>query len=292
MSGPDRQRQDLIECATLARRIAPATCRVDPALGEACAWYHGFWPYLRLLEVVGSPYRHQGFFREALAPSIAGGNRGRVLVSGAVDYAMPALAIDIYREAGAALDLTVADICETPLALVRWYGARIGVSLATSAGDILDYAPGGVFDVILTHSFLAMFPPDRRRALLRRWRLLLRPGGVVVTISRLRPDSSEARIGFTPLEAENFIAAVGRAAQGGLLDLDAKALVAGARAYVERQRIWPVRTAAEIEALFQDSGFRLERLEENWTERAAAKGAASGPTAKGGAYAMIVAVRS
>jgi SAM-dependent methyltransferase len=290
MSDLDRQRQDLIECATLARTIAPRTCRIDPETGERCDWYHGFWPYLRLLDVVGSPFRHARFFRTALAPLIETGDYGRVLVSGAVDYVMPAVAIDIYRGLGAPLDLTVIDVCETPLALCRWFAERRGVPLAAIASDILDYDRPESCDVICTHSFLGMFAPEPRRALVRRWHRLLRPGGVVATLVRLRPGAGADRVGFTAGEAEAFVAALVRKAEAVPLDLDRATLTSAGRAYVARQRPWRLRGIDEIDSLFRDAGFALDLLRQDDSERPSA-GPASGPTARGGSYALIVARR-
>lgn len=101
--------------APLARELAQRLCRADPTRGS-CAWYHGFWQYVRLLDFGTTPRDHADFYREALLGPISAGDR-RILVSGTADYAMPACILWIGGLAGVKPDLTVLDICPTPLRL-------------------------------------------------------------------------------------------------------------------------------------------------------------------------------
>src|SRR5262245_36311726 len=95
--------------APLARRLAPQLCHKDPASGESCAWQHGLWQYLRILGMNHSPRAHAAFLLEALAATARPGMR--VLVSGAADYSMLAHVLAATRAA----EVTVLDVCETPL---------------------------------------------------------------------------------------------------------------------------------------------------------------------------------
>lgn len=277
--------------APLARELAPRLCRVDPQYGS-CAWYHGFWQYLRLLDFNTTPLDHAAFYQGALSGPIAAGDRS-VLISGTADYALPACMLWIFGSAGAAPDLTVLDICATPPRLCEWYAARVGATIAPVVQDILTYDPASPYDIVATHSFLGRFSPEERRILFARWHRLLRPGGRVVTVNRVRPGAGE-RVRFTDEQAERFIARVREAAAGlkHPLDLSIDDLVAMARRYASGMRSYPLHSVDDLTGLFVGAGFRIEQLAVGPVGPRAAQ-APTGPTMSGGAdYARIVAVRA
>ena len=121
----------------LARALSTTLCHVDPQRGGSCAWYHGLWQYLRLFDFVTTPRDHADFYRAALLQRFRAGAR-RVLISGTADYALPACLLWLYRSAGVPAEMTVLDICRTPLRLCEWFADRIDTSIATVAQDILD----------------------------------------------------------------------------------------------------------------------------------------------------------
>jgi SAM-dependent methyltransferase len=278
--------------APLARTLSATLCHVDPRRGGSCAWYHGLWQYLRLFDFVTTPRDHAGFYRAALLDPIRAGAR-RVLISGTADYALPACLLWLYRCAGVPTDMTVLDICRTPLRLCEWLADRIGTPIATVAQDILDYRPADAFDLICTHAFLGRFQPAERTALIARWHGLLRPGGRVVTVNRVRPDAPET-VRFTADQAARFVERVRQATQCARppLDVSADALAAMAQAYVAAKRTVPLRSTDELVALFETAGFRIDQLAVGPVE-ARTLPAPAGPTMSGGAqYARIVAVRA
>lgn len=287
LAGPD---EPLALSAPLARRIAATECRADDA-GRSCAWYHGFWQYLRLLDFITTPRDHAAFYRQALGPALAEGC-GRVLVSGSADYAMLAQLLRIFGEARRHPAIVALDICRTPLALCEWYAARRGVVLATVATDILAYRAETTFDLVCTHSFFGRFAPAERPRLIERWRALLRPGGRVVTVNRIRPDAP-AIVGFTAEQAARFVARVREraATMGRVADLGLAELLPMAEAYAAATRTHPLRSAEELRALFEAGGFRIEHLA---VEPLAGRTGIlpTGPTMSGGArYAQLVARR-
>jgi SAM-dependent methyltransferase len=238
-----------------------------------------------------SPARFADFYRAAFARALADGGAARILVSGAADLDMLSQ-VDLACAATAVTaEIRVIDLCETPLALCRWYAERRGLRVATERSDVLSYAPAAPFDVVCSDSFLGQFPPPTRERLIARWASLLRPGGSVITVNRLRPDADPMRrVEFSAEQARAFVEAVRRgaakippAARPPLEEISAEA----AR-YARRQGAWPLRSAAELEALFARGGFEIARL-----EVAPIAGEAPGttaPTVAGGApYARIEA---
>lgn len=231
-----------------------------------CAWYHGTWPTWRALGLGSTPRWHAHFYREAAAGVPSG---ARVLITGAADAEM----VDVVAAAFDRPEITVLDRCPTPL-------ARVGDRAETVAVDVLEYrAPP--FDAICTHAFLGYFPPAERPRLAAAWHRLLRPGGRLMTVNRLREETGLVR--FRPAEAEAFVASVraGAAAIGE----DPDRLAALARRYTGRFASWPVR-AGEIPPLL--SAFASVEVR----HEARTRPGPGGPAAPGDAvYALVRATR-
>ncbi len=277
--------------APLAWKLAPQLCRRDPATGENCAWTHGLWQILRILGVVGSIEYRSDYFRRALEG--VSGSTPRVLLSGAADYATLECVLALFRARGVEPQITVVDMCETPLALNRWYAERVACTIETHCSDIMDFESENPFDAICTDAFIGRFPQDRRTALVARWHDLLRPGGLAVTYNRLRRNGGSAAVGFSTAQADGFARAV-RAAAGPLqtmLEIAPETLEQHARLYAERHVTYPLQSEQELRDLFERAGFSVDNLELSRTDAGAAP-AASGPSIRSGAeYAGITASR-
>ncbi|HUX25976.1 MAG TPA: class I SAM-dependent methyltransferase [Burkholderiales bacterium] len=279
--------------APLARRLAPQLCREDPATGETCAWCHGIWQYLRLMGLAAAPEHHAEFYRRAFR-SVAGGKGApRVLVSGAADYSMLAHVLASFRERGVEPDVTVVDACETPIFLNRWYAEREAASVACSRADILEYACATPFDAVCTHSFLVQFSPEKRIRLLERWRQLLRPGGVVITVTRVRPMAGAERARFSPEQAQSFRATVLRQgkAMRVLLQVDPDELAREAELYISGQRPWPVGSRDEVRHSFEASGFSINELSDTPPAAPSAQRLDGPAVAGSGERVQIIATR-
>lgn len=274
----------LVEAAQLARDEAPALCR-RAADGSSCDWHHGLWPTLRLLGLVTTPALHAEFLRTALAG--VAGERPRVLLSGAADHALLEQALAAYGARSP--DITVLDICDTPLLLNRWYAKRQGTRIATRRSNILEFETEAPFDVICTHAFLGNFDVAQRTALAAKWHALLRPGGKVVTVNRLRPGHDAQWIAFSVEQVWAYRARVEEAAKARALQLPR--LGKAAESYASRQTIFPLGSAAELRALFEGAGFEIEQLSVG-TLPSAVRQQVAAPTVPGGdSYALLIAVR-
>src|SRR4051812_43913391 len=112
--------QDLLaQGATMARELAPQLCRKNPATGERCDWYHGLWQDLRLLGLAATPEQQSDFFRNSLARFSH--RAPRLLISGSADYSILAHVLSACSKHQITAEITVMDICETPLFFNRWY---------------------------------------------------------------------------------------------------------------------------------------------------------------------------
>ena len=276
----------LAASAAEARRIAPELCANDPETGESCAWYHGFWPTLRALDLVTTPNTHRAFYTKTLGALAQEGYR-RVLISGSADFTMLQQVYVAFDEADATPEITLVDRCPTPVALAEWYAAQTGRSVNGRVCDILDFR-SDPFDIVCTHSFMGFFTDERRARLAQKWAELLRPGGKVVTINRIRPGASGV-IGFTTEQARKFVSQTREAAMER--EFDGADIAVAAEAYAEKFRIRPVGSRAMLEQHFEDNGFSAD-LMESISVKGYETTRETGPTTPGGAdYVHIVATR-
>jgi SAM-dependent methyltransferase len=198
-----------------------------------------------------------------------------------------------FRAHGVSPHVTVVDLCETPLALNRWYAERAGVGVVTQRDDILVYEDAAGFDAICTHAFFGRFSPVQRQALLARWYHLLRPGGSVITVTPVRPGHATAMVGFAPDQVQAFRTKVQAGAESlrDAIQMDPELLADAAARYASRHRVYPVRSEQELESLFRGAGFTIEHLSRVPPVTDVQHGV-HGPTVAGiAAYTRVVAVR-
>lgn len=252
----------LCESAPLALDFAAGNCTPLPGGSATCAWYHGVWQYFRILGVVASPRLQEAFFLEKLRFLVASGQYRRILISGASDYGMLAVVLDALNLLKDTPQVTVVDRCETPLFLNRWYADRRLVTIDTKASDLLDYAPEEPFDLICTHSFFGNFPHDARAALVAKWWQLLRPGGKLVTVNRIRPGLDTCQT-FSPKETDRFVEKVLHEGHrlAAACGVPVATLETWARIYAANYRSYPVATLGDFLGLFTSQGFALTKVE-------------------------------
>lgn len=286
--------KQLADCANLARRFARENCWRDPETGETCAWYHGFWPYLRLLDYGSSPAIHKAFYLDGLVDYAGKPGPIRILVSGAADFSMLAVVLEALQSAKTPPRISVVDRCETPLMLCGWFAKESGYDVETMAADILDYSDSDGFDAIVTHSFLGSFNTEDRSKLARRWFELLRPGGKLLTINRLREQEPAGLVPFSTSQSATFLSRLSAdlQQQRELLDCDPAEVIAMGKAYIERKQSVPVSSKSELIDLFVKAGFVMEHCEAlEMTDPGKAR--PEGPTMPGGAtYMKVIAARS
>ena len=154
--------------APLAWRWALQLCRKDPATGVDCSHLHAVWQYLRLMGLLGTIEHRRDFYLNAIQAISNAKSAPRVLISGAADYAMLDLVLTAFRSRRVVADITVLDLCETPLALNRWYAGQTSSNIKTARSDIMDFGTDVPFDAVCTDGLITWFPASRQGALSRR----------------------------------------------------------------------------------------------------------------------------
>jgi SAM-dependent methyltransferase len=278
-----------IEAARRAWVDAPSSCTAE------CGPYHRLWPTLRLLGLGSGPDRHAERFRRAVDEAVArarhDGRDPRLLIAGQADHAMAALVAEALGDRPASLVLL--DRCPTPLAAARRHLDAVvpTVDIATEVADALAApppdAPGNDVDLAVTHSFLSQVPGDQRTVLLRALGGRLRPGGHLVTNTRLAPAGDDGR--FDPDAADRLRALLVERGtrRPDLLPAPLPELADAVAPYVAAVRIHPVHAASEVADALASAGLEVVALAP--VERG---GAAVGPgTLQAATYLELVAQR-
>ena len=251
----------LCEHAPLMAVVAAASCSsgyLDPV---NCAWYHGVWPYLRVLGVVSSPAWHRDFYGKALRQVIElrPSTGLRVLISGAADFSMLEQVLFSAHEArcpDGELGVTVLDRCQTPLESCQWYAEQANAEVTLRRAELFDRRQlSGPFDVIVTDAFLTRFDREHCARVIRRWHELLRPDAVVVTTIRLHDDSDALR--DFERDVTTFVERVRSLAQAHSSPIfrTTGRLVQAAETYARRMHSADVGDEDDVVDHFSSSGF-------------------------------------
>ncbi len=280
----------LLESAPLAERLSRDLCHINPATGNTCAWNHGVWQYLRLLDIITTPDLHAEFFRQSFLTLHS--EKLRILISGTADYGMLEKVHEGFIGCPTPPDITVLDRCPTPLELCKWYAARESMHITCRCIDILEYNEHGLFDVICTDSFLAQFKNEDRELLAKKWNQLLRPGGKVITVNRIRPNVS-GTVNFSPEQIARFTETVNLRLTtfSGSPIMDSARISMLAKKYAEHQTTHALSSLDEIRGLFKKTGFTIVHLSCELALPLNTNGLAGPTVPDNSEYACLVAVR-
>lgn len=280
------------QAGRLALTWAPELCRAVDHSGHDCAAYHGIWPFIRLFGMATGPQLAREFYRTAVLDALAAGGGRRVLISGAADHNLAATTMWGYAKADAEPEITLLDICETPLRLSAWFADQVGARIETVAADILAYRTTRPYDLIVAHSFIGLFAPATWSSLFESWRDALVPGGRVVMVHRVRPQAPDL-IRFSAEQAAEFKRrfldhAALRAGETGIAPAVFPTLI---DKYIAHSVIYPLRAAQDLADLFGRLGFRVDSMTLDPIDPQGPS-TSPGPTLAGGVeYVKLVATK-
>jgi SAM-dependent methyltransferase len=252
--------EPLTESAPLAWSLAPQLCPGDPASSDTCLWYHQVWQYLRLLGIITSIRTNTDFLLDTFrALSVT---HPRVLIAASADYEMLAHLKHAFGDRP--LEVTLVDRCQTSLRLNQWYADRTGIGLTVLCADAISVTTDRPFDLVCTHNFVGRFDADARVRLVTHWHRLLRPGGVVVTTQRIRPNSREARTAYTREEALEVADRTAAAARsfGARLGVEPDALHRAVVEYALRKTSHVLTSPRDLASTFERTGFEVAVADE------------------------------
>lgn len=257
--------EPLTQSAPAMAILSDFLCKGDHLNREDCSWYHRAWQYLRLLDLVSTPTWHSGFYIHAFNGNVRRDQRSRVLISGTADYSMLAYILHTFKHIRAETDITVLDLCDTPLMISRWYAAKNQKEIAIAKENILTYAPANKFDFIVTDAFLTRFNRKEQNKVLHKWTELLKRTGRIVTTVRLDPSvESNKPIKASKKDIDYFVMRAERLAElwRDFVLLDPNQIGLLAREYAEHMESYAIRNRQQLEQMFGAAGLVFDMYEE------------------------------
>ncbi|THD80845.1 hypothetical protein E7811_17615 [Aliigemmobacter aestuarii] len=136
--------------ARLAHDLSHTHCR-------GCGAYHAVWPYLRLIDPPRGVDADRDRLMRVLSPLLDAGTT--VLLAGSADAGLAECVLDAAAERP--VDLTVLDLCETPLRqCLALLGGRAAGRLRTQQGSITGAPVTPPVELIVAHSVLSFLPAE------------------------------------------------------------------------------------------------------------------------------------
>jgi SAM-dependent methyltransferase len=173
------------------RDLAGEAYQLSDRLCGSCRDLHGLWPYIRLSRASTGVEARESRLQDELRDLFDRGFR-RVLIAGSQDTGL--LTLIVHVGAGHDVEITVLDICETPLELCRRLAKQWSLSIATIRRDLFELSMEQRFDTVLVHGTLQFIAADRRLEVLKRLRRAIRPAGQLILLFNTgRPISTEMR---------------------------------------------------------------------------------------------------
>jgi 2-polyprenyl-3-methyl-5-hydroxy-6-metoxy-1,4-benzoquinol methylase len=227
-----------------------------------CDWYHGTWQILRLLNMVAVP-KWYPFYRDTLADALTRVKRPNVLISAAADYGMLCTLHQAIEYAGVEADITLIDICQSPLQSSQWYAARNGVSLEYRCDNLLSSSiPEQGYDLVVTDEFLTVLKDPDKPTIVKQWRRILKPGGRLVTTAMLgKPTTMELRESFAAKARKRLSQYGPQFFPNYSTELEEK-LIANCERFASFHTRHMLRDVEQIRELFTDAGFKFQVLSE------------------------------
>lgn len=191
------------EGAAFAFRAALEHC-TESGNDWGCMGYHALWQYLRFTGIQPSISRDRGALVKLLHEALVGVEAPHVLISGAADYGLLELLSQWSQVTETSVTVDIVDRCITPLKANQWFADKAGMKLNCYHSDIRDFAPTSSYDLVATHSFIAMFSLSERQALFDIWAKIVRPSGHLLTTTRVyKVDQSLKRRRLDVGESKN-----------------------------------------------------------------------------------------
>lgn len=232
-------------------------------LCENCDWYHGIWPYLRLLNIGNSSFDEKEFFVENINKVLSVKENLEILISGTADHGMLQAILEYWPKNINYPSITVVDICQTTLEVNKKYGDYLNLDIKTIKSNILEFCEFEKFDLIITHAFLGYFNSNQRKTLIKNWFNSLKNGGKLLTINRIRENMNEdIPIKFTDDQTIKLIDQIKNSTSiSKKFEINQNLLMEKAYEYSKNKMTYPISSANSLKELFINNGFAIEFFE-------------------------------
>lgn len=255
----------LAESAPKMKKLSQKYCKGSYLDKGSCIWYHESWQFLRILDLVSTPDWHNDFYLKSIKECFADRKRIRVFICGLADYGMLEHVLKGCKSANVNPEITVLDLCETPLKNCEWYCKKWGepVDIKTKQGDARSHElPLGYFDLIITDAFLTRFEKAEQEKVVRNWEKWLKPKGVIITTIRLADGETVHPVSATSQDANNFKTRAWQRAieRAGLVlsELAGESIKKMAGRYANQIVSYPFRGQDEIKEFFKHFDVKID----------------------------------
>ena len=252
-------RADYSVSAPVMWELAGIHCFTDPATGSSCKLYHGTYQYFMLLDLKRGILNDSRFIISQVRELAIRDNCRRILITGTADYSMLAHIAWAFRSTPSRPEITVVDRCQTALSINAWYARKYSLEINLVRSDLFEYDAPWQYDAICTHNILNFFSFDDRLRLTRKWHDLLRPGGCVVTMTRLRLGSDDKAGGFTPQQVSSIYERTYQAATeyGSGLGIEPGILAGVAEEFADDYKRFMWKGEEDVHDCFNNAGLQL-----------------------------------
>lgn len=161
------------------QHLAASAFDLSGRLCGNCRDLHAVWPFLRLARASTRVKNGKSVLDQVLAELIGEG-RQRVLVGGARDSGI--LALVARAAADRKIDISVIDICMTPLELCRRFAERWSLQIETACEDLAHLEREREFDIVLIDGTLSYLPQHQHEQALHCIAHSLRQNGRLVLL--------------------------------------------------------------------------------------------------------------
>lgn len=249
----------LQKSADINYQTALEVCTHNHVNTTSCCWYHSIWQYLRLLDLVSSPTWHHEFYLDNLTADAK--DCFDVLVSGLADYSMAAYVFESAKHHNKKINLTVIDLCKTPLLSAEWYAKQIGRTITTNQIDIFNLK--GKFDIICADAFLTRFKENKLNEILTKFNNLLNKDGKVVTTIRIHDEKHICPSTPSKSTIKNYRnKALARSKEFPDLKLSPEEIADKAEYYAQTMVSNNLGTKEDILNAITNSGFKIVHIED------------------------------
>ena len=203
------------------------------------------------------------FYRDTLADALTRVKHPKVLISAAADYGMLCTLHQAIEYAGVEADITLIDICQSPIQSSEWYAARHGVSLTCKVDNLLSSRiPENGYDLVVTDEFLTVLKDPDKPTIVNQWRRILKPGGYLVTTAMLgKPTTMELREGYAAKARERLLQYGPQLFSNYSTEMEQN-LIADCARFASFHTRHMLRDENQIRGLFTDAGFKFQVLSE------------------------------
>lgn len=248
--------EPMLKSAPLMSMLSEVMCRGSQVCAEDCSWYHKIWQYLRIFDLASTPTWHCKFYIKWLR-FLFMGKKIKILISGTADYSMLAHVLYAFSNTETEYEITVLDLCQTPLVMCEWYAIQEGKKIRTIQQDILKLDKDEYYDLIITDAFLTRFSDDGKLQILSKWHSLLKEDGIIITTIRMETVDVLAKASEN--EILEFTKKVLKSAQSWqpFLSESVEDIKFKAQEYAKNMTSFPVKDKKLIPDLITKSGFSI-----------------------------------